>query len=275
RRSLGTVAVMPWAFESGDIDYATYKYDNLGNVEGYDNVYVNTEISALQYYVTPNCAKPPFDDLRVRQALCYAMDREEVGMIACNGGGVVAWSMVSATLKDFRDVNEHLDNDPDKARQLMTEAGYSASNPAQVVMICKDWSLPVMEVLQERLEQCYFECHIEMVSDSTRMWAGDFNLNCNQLILNSVQGYSALFDPDNFCTSHYVDLDLAHRIQSAQTEEELIAVQKEMNDTLAYIAICQPAQFFAIDSDLEIVADGDENPYGGLDYTLRCLRWKN
>jgi ABC-type transport system substrate-binding protein len=72
-----------------------------------------------------NYGRPPLDDLRVRQALNYAINRDEINKIAAVGLGQVSsavlpkehWACDPATQNFYS-------YDPDKARKLLAEAGH-------------------------------------------------------------------------------------------------------------------------------------------------------
>jgi len=68
----------------------------------------------------------PFDNLQVRQALCYAVNIEEIMQILADGLGTeVGSSMIPAFTKYFnKDLVGYYSYDPAKAKALLTEAGY-------------------------------------------------------------------------------------------------------------------------------------------------------
>ena len=73
-----------------------------------------------------NNAVKPFDDVRVRQALCYAIDKHEVIDLSSDGyGSPVGSSMFPAFGKYFMpELTDYYTKDLDKAKALLAEAGY-------------------------------------------------------------------------------------------------------------------------------------------------------
>ncbi len=73
-----------------------------------------------------NNAVAPFDDMKVRKALCYAIDPAEIMTIISDGKGTeIGSSMFPAFGKYYmEELNDTYNQDIDKAKQLLTEAGY-------------------------------------------------------------------------------------------------------------------------------------------------------
>ena len=73
-----------------------------------------------------NNAEKPFDDVRVRQALCYAIDRQQILDLAFDGyGTLLGSSMYPAFSKYFDDsLTNTYAYDAEKAKALLAEAGY-------------------------------------------------------------------------------------------------------------------------------------------------------
>ena len=74
-----------------------------------------------------NNAKAPFDDVRVRQALCYAVDKGQIKDLVSGGKGEeVGSSMYPAFGKYFMpELNDTYAHDIEKAKALLAEAGYA------------------------------------------------------------------------------------------------------------------------------------------------------
>ncbi len=73
-----------------------------------------------------NNAVAPFDDVKVRQALCYAISPQEIMTIISDGKGTeLGSSMFPAFGKYFmKELNDTYNQDTEKAKALLAEAGY-------------------------------------------------------------------------------------------------------------------------------------------------------
>ena len=113
-------------FEAGDVDYAP-----IGDFDASWIAYDPTlgpqlrEVPSLsvQYYGF-DASRPPFDDVRVRQAFGAAVDWRRIVELGSAGSETVANSMVppgipGASQRDFLPAH-----DPDEGRRLLAEAGF-------------------------------------------------------------------------------------------------------------------------------------------------------
>ena len=91
-----------------------------------DDFYVEEGTMNLVQALSLNNAEKPFDDVRVRQALCYAVDKQAIIDMAFDGyGSPIGSSMYPAFGKYFDDsLTNYYTKDVEKAKALLAEAGY-------------------------------------------------------------------------------------------------------------------------------------------------------
>ena len=75
-------------------------------------------------YIGMNVDEPPFDDLKVRQALNYAIDKEEITKSVLAGLVVPARGILPPGFPAYNENLEGYGYDPDLARQLLAESKY-------------------------------------------------------------------------------------------------------------------------------------------------------
>jgi peptide/nickel transport system substrate-binding protein len=92
-----------------------------------DGRFIVAETPSLFYPVVHLKMKPPFDDIRVREALNLSVNRDEIMAVITNGEGnyngpiqwpQTKWALPQDELREFYQYN------PDKAKALLSEAGY-------------------------------------------------------------------------------------------------------------------------------------------------------
>jgi oligopeptide transport system substrate-binding protein len=75
------------------------------------------------YFYLLNTTRPPLDDVRIRQALSMAIDREEITRVATGAGEVPAYSLVPPAMPGYAQ-QVCPPHNPAKARELLAEASF-------------------------------------------------------------------------------------------------------------------------------------------------------
>lgn len=116
------------AYRNGEVDAVTnapFEPVALKLLSGYEDFRRST-FGALTYY-SFNIAKAPFDDVRVREALAIAIDRERVSREHLGGATEPAGKFLPSAMsgaKPVVDKAELLEQDLARARSLLAEAGF-------------------------------------------------------------------------------------------------------------------------------------------------------
>ncbi|HHX43581.1 MAG TPA: peptide ABC transporter substrate-binding protein [Chloroflexi bacterium] len=116
-------------YENGELDVANAPLDDIDRIKAdatlSEELYIAP--SLCTYYYGFNTTKPPFDNPLVRQAFSYAVDRQKLIDTVTKGEQRPAKSLACPGI--FGSVADNDDFvgisfDPDKAKELLTEAGY-------------------------------------------------------------------------------------------------------------------------------------------------------
>ena len=158
------------AYRKGDVDAVTnapFEPLALKLLTPYKDFRRST-FGALTYYVF-NVNREPFDDVRVREALALAIDRERISRVDLGGATEPAGRFLPEAMSGEKPVvqqTELLDYDVNKARELLAEAGYP--NGA---------GFPVIRLLVNRNEQ-----QRTVAQSIAAMWRAALNIETEILI---------------------------------------------------------------------------------------------
>ena len=137
-----------------------------------------------------NNAEKPFDDVRVRQALCYAVDVDSILELTADGHGTkLGSSMYPAFTKYFDDsLTDYYSYDPEKAKTLLAEAGYP-NGFAMTITVPSNYTphVDVAQVLVEQLAAVGITAQLQEVEWNT--WLQD--VYQNRKFQSTVVGFDA------------------------------------------------------------------------------------
>lgn len=164
---------MVMSLKSGAVDLCAHlSADQVASVE--DRYTIEKDTMKLVQALYLNNAVAPFNNVLVRQALCYAIDKQMVIDFVCDGNGVaVGSSMFPAFGKYY--MEELADLYPynvEKAKQLLADAGYE-NGFSFTITVPSNYPQHVQagEVIASMLQQVGITANIKQVEWST--WTSD------------------------------------------------------------------------------------------------------
>ena len=126
------------ALENGDIDYAgglpASEYERMSAIESltmYSKPVYNIR------FLSMNVAKPYLSDVRVRQAIAYAIDRQGIADAIISYGGVFTDNLTPSTTWANPDVPKYT-YDPEMAKSLLADAGWDPDQELVVSLYYQD-----------------------------------------------------------------------------------------------------------------------------------------
>ncbi len=167
------------------------KVEELKNEE---DIKVTVGKPYLPDFIYLNSSKPPFDDKRVRQALAWSVNRDEIVQVAFFGQAVTATEAISEENPYYSGVNLYADGpDYERAKALLREAGmegleFTLDGQPQVPTQIKS-----AQVLQQQLQRAGIKMQIQNYE------SGEWIKRLLQKEYNATISYwSATLDPAHF-----------------------------------------------------------------------------
>lgn len=159
------------ALEKGEIDVLKEPapMDKQNIIDNKELVYY--EVPALRSsYFTFNCEKEPFDNVLVRQAFAYVIDKESILSAAAEGNGQIAENHIAPSAFGYSDKAKKYEQDIEKAKELLNDAGYPDGFEC-TIMCSSDIHKKIASVMQADLAKIGIKAEIEIYE-----WATFLNL---------------------------------------------------------------------------------------------------
>jgi ABC-type transport system substrate-binding protein len=190
----------------------------------------------------------PFNDVRVRQALHYAVDRQAI-ISTARSGYARLMSIFGQNLSQWdipeSEITKYMTADLGKAKQLMEQAGHGNGFDTTWEAAPPTHPLSVYEMIQQQLKGIKVNLKIETVEYAA--WQQHANTQKFTAFISPIRGFS---DPDNILYRNYHPNSPQRWVQLGADEEKfksLIDKQREELNVEARKAIVQDAVRAALD----------------------------
>jgi peptide/nickel transport system substrate-binding protein len=185
---------------TGEVQLATpIAPEQIGRLQSDANFQIVSRATALNLMFGMNNLKKPFDNLQVRQALNYAIDRDAIVKNVYSGLAQAMQGAIPPAALGYSPVEGYM-YDPNKAKQMLSDAGYpngfTVSLTGTKGRYFKDFEL--MQAVQQYLKAVGVTTNIEIVEwarylelvrlapDKTpmEMWLDGYNGSTAQILFN-------------------------------------------------------------------------------------------
>ncbi|MEA4998884.1 MAG: ABC transporter substrate-binding protein [Candidatus Limiplasma sp.] len=226
--------------QSGEIDFVqqttgAIPQEDQASVEALTNVTSVREKPLTSQLTFFNTAK--VSDVRVRQAILYAIDRNLLLEGLLEGRGEVVDGFLSSLSPFHDDTIVPTPYDPEKAKALLAEAGWDGSQKLTFIIDSGDNTfVQGASVIVAQLAEVGVQAEIRTV-DFASIWnyifAGDFDLFSVQYTLTPIDPFpdvNWLLGAGNFLGYENAEvLTLLGQIGSAKTDEETRSIYSQIN----------------------------------------------
>lgn len=272
---------------TGECDVVTFPMaSDIGLIRTKPQLKMHYQTGFNLGYWAFNTDKPPFDDVRVRQALAMAVDRVPIMEAVYYGTASPATGLLPPASWAYDGLLNGIPFNPDGARKLLAEAGYADGLELDI------WVMPVQRpynpnakkmalLIQENLRTIGVQAHI--VSYEWNVFRSKLAKGEHDTVLLGWTADNA--DPDNFfrpilscqakqagtnramwCDPYYDQLiDLAR--QTPDNDKRLAhyrAAQTYLNETVPLLPIAHGMLMQTFHSNVHNLK---AEPFGGIDFT--------
>lgn len=152
------------ALETGEIDIAyNLSVNDVERVKESEKLELLTTKTSSVGYISFNTEKAPFNDVKARQAIAYAIDKQLIVDTLLYGQGAVANSVISEVVFGGVKGLEGLEYDPEKAKQLLKEAGVKDGTEFTISVNDNQVRIETCQVIQGMLNEVGLNLKIEVL----------------------------------------------------------------------------------------------------------------
>jgi len=161
---IGDETTAAMALESGDIHVS--QFENIELLESYKNhksLRVITGARVTDHMILMNTRKAPFDNLKVRQAMAYGINRDEIIAGILGGYADMPTGVIHPDMFGYNKDVKTYPYDPGKAKALLKEAGYQDGFKTEIVVLTYGTWQKVNELIKAQLSKIGIDMKIQML----------------------------------------------------------------------------------------------------------------
>jgi peptide/nickel transport system substrate-binding protein len=251
--------------QSGSIDWAvTVPPSQASSLENSSAVTLSNIPGTFYDYLGHNTTRAPLDDVRLRQAISWTVDRESIVQGARFGYATPTQDPIppSSVWKDLISVDDPYSQDLERARQLREESDYDGEELTIQVGQQFPQQVTIAEIIQEQLGEVGITASVQprdfgsMISDLN---AGEYDL--------TIVGWSGFVDPDDMMYLQFHSGETFNQSNYANDEVDQLLEQGRQ----AAGSREERAAFY--DDAVDIIAE--EAPYTFLEFNDELAAWRN
>jgi peptide/nickel transport system substrate-binding protein len=268
------------ALQTGEISFAEIDSSVLTQLEANPSITIEEVPTSTFCYVSMNLEKEPFNDARVRQAINYAIDRENLVNVCYDGEAEVNSNICSKDRSGYSEDQLQYTYDPEKAKELLAEAGIETPYDLGEILVAEKYS-NLATVIQNDLKAVGLEVTISVkefnayIGDLT---SGNYDITAlNMTLEGDTQTLEMAFTTDYIGTANnarYSDADMDALFEATRSEtdsdkrlELFDQILTKAQDEAIYAVLCNPLTLYAYNSELSCPEFPFEGNYYVYDFT--------
>jgi peptide/nickel transport system substrate-binding protein len=189
------------ALQAGEIDWTdSVPPQRVSQLKDDDSLHLAVTASNDYWYLALNEARPPWNDVRVRQAIAYAVDRDAI-VAATSYGTAVANQLAIPAGNPWYTRYDRYSYDIDQAKRLLSESGQQPTKLDMLVTSEYPETVTAAQVIADNLAPLGITVNIRTVDMAT--WLDEQNSGNFDMLM---MGWLGNIDPDDFYyAQHHTD----------------------------------------------------------------------
>jgi peptide/nickel transport system substrate-binding protein len=214
------------ALQAGEIDWTdAIPAQRVGQLRDDDSIQLTVTPSNDYWYLALNEARKPWDDVRVRQAIAYGIDRDAIVQATSYGTAVANQLAIPKGNSSYT----HYDTyryDIDKAKNLLHDAGASPQKLDMLVTTEYPATVTAAQIIADNLAPLGISVNIRTVDFAT--WLDEQNNGNFDMLM---MGWLGNIDPDDFyyAQHHTKGTSNAQKFSNPEVDRLLDAGRVEIN----------------------------------------------
>ncbi|PSK87535.1 peptide/nickel transport system substrate-binding protein/oligopeptide transport system substrate-binding protein [Limimaricola soesokkakensis] len=148
-------------------------------------------------YITMNTQMPPFDDVKVRQAVNMAINKDRIIQII-NGRAVPANQPLPPSMPGYTENYEGYQYDIEAAKALLAEAGHPDGFETELFVMNTDPNPRIAQAIQQDLKQIGIDASIQSLAQANVIAAGGEKEQAPMIWSGGMAWIADFPDPSNF-----------------------------------------------------------------------------
>lgn len=230
------------ALNSGEIHWTdNIPPQQVEELEGSDVIELELSPSNDYWYMAMNINEEPWDDVRVRQAIAYAIDRESIIQAVSYGTAEENQLAIPADSVWYSEYDRY-SHDPEEAQRLLDEADFDGASIDFLATNEYPETVTAAQIIADDLEDLGFDVSISQPDFST--WLDEQNSGNFDMLMMSWLGN---IDPDDFYYSqhHSEGGSNAQGYSNEEVDELLDAGRTETDEQARFDFYAEAAEIIA------------------------------
>ncbi len=253
------------ALESGEVDVLSHvpASDKTAVESNDDLVWYQNDKTPVLIWLMLNKSDKYLNNGKVRQAIAYALDKEEIAIGTTDGVGGVLHSPIPVSATGYSDAVEDYKQDLEKAKQLLAEAGYPNGFTIEMKTYNSNTYKKPSEIIQAQLSKIGIDVKITVVDTFwSDVAAHDFSMGIMNLCIYVPDADQALYplyytgEKRNYVAVSNPDLDKL--LDEARGETDVAKriklyaqAQQIFHDDLFMIPLCNYVSILAANKNVK------------------------